>query len=231
MDVNKTLLQKYYQGLCNEEEERIVEEWLQQSDDFAGTGSAADQPDAKARMWQVIRNNTIGEHMLLMRYRGLYAVAAGLLLVLVTGILFWSRQNNLPAESEYVIIDNTRSKLLTQQRMGDLVLSESANSGLKYDTARMLFSNYLIINNQKGEDVWVYLKTSSEKGSSMRKFLCKGKKTYVAGYITEYTQTGKRKYLYSKDSGLPKEIAGGIKSQLNAAQVNARYMGNTAIII
>lgn len=231
MEVNKTLLQKYYQGLCNEEEERIVEAWLQQSDGFAGTGSADDQPDVKARMWHVIRNNTIGEHIILMRYRGRYAVAAGFLLIIATGILLWSRQQRLPAESEYVIIDNTRNNLLSQQRMGDIVLSESANSGLQYDTAHALFSNYLIINNQKGEDVWVYLKTSSEKGSEMKKFLCRGKKTYVAGFITEYTQTGKRKYLYSKGSLLPKEIAGGINSQLNAVQINARYSGNKAIII
>lgn len=233
MDVNKTLLQKYYQGRCNAEEEQMVEEWLLQSDDFNVTSIVDDNTGAKARMWNIIRNNTVGGQR---NYRRLYTIAACFLLAVTTGIMVWGRQNQLPAESAYIIIDNTGKSRIANQQLGNILLSESANSGLKHATLAndkecMLFTNYLVINNQQGEDIWVYLKTSSEKGSGMMKFLCKAKQTYVAGYITEHSNTGNRKYLYSKASALlPEGIASGINSQLNAAQINAKYKGNTTII-
>lgn len=239
MDVNKALLQKYYDGHCNALEKRIVEEWLMELDPFNST-PLSNNSDVKNRMWNVINAKTIAGSTNRRRYRLYAAIAACGILLFTTGIVLWERFNSVPDESAYVIIDNTHRHLQAKQHVGDLLLSESANSGWKSFAAAdnkncLLYANSLIINNQKGKDIWVYLKMSSEKGSGMIKFLCKRKSVYVAGYITEHTATGKRKYLYSKQSGsgasLPEEITSGINSQLNAAKINGNYNGYTTIII
>lgn len=230
MDVNKVLLEKYYGGHCNEMEKQVVEEWLILPDGFTGKVYASDNHDAKDRMWRVIRG-----HIRENRVRQWLAVAAGLLLLFTTGGILWNRFNSLPPGNAYVVIDNTRNNLLRPQRVGNILLSESANSALRHVTGNkdcLLYTNSLVINNQQGDDIWVYLKTSSGKGSEMIKFLCRKKSTYVAGYITEHSINGTRKYLYSRQSAmLSEDAAASINSQLNAAKINARYKGYTAIII
>lgn len=230
MNVNKSLLYRYYHEHCNEEEKQAVEEWLLKPGTFSGNRSAGDSEDAKHRMWKQIHKRTIGGE----RRRRYVEMVACLLLLFSAGIISWNRFNRLPPESAYVVIDNTRSNLLAQQHIGNLLLSESANSGLRYVDNKncLLYTNSLIINNQKGEDIWVYLKTSSEKGSGMIRFLCRRKRTYVAGFITEHRESGNRKYLYSQQSApVPEAIAAGINSQLDAAKINAKYSGYTTIII
>lgn len=236
MDVNKALLQKYYQGHCNEVEKQTVEEWLLKPDAFISSEVASNSSDAKYRMWKQIHKHIIDGK----RKRRYVTMAACLLLLFTASVISWNRFNRLPPESVYVIIDNTRSNLLAPQLIGNILLSESANSALKFAATAnnqhcLLYANSLIINNEKGEDIWVYLKTSSRKGSGMMKFLCRKKRTYVAGFITEHSATGNRKYLYSQQSSpavsLPEEIATGINSQLNAAKINAKHNGNATIII
>jgi hypothetical protein len=237
MDVNKALLQKYYHGHCNAMEKEMVEEWLMDPGVCTNT-AITDNNEAKHRMWKIIRYHTIGHRN--RRYTFYIATAASLLLLFTTGIISWNRFNNLPPESAYIVIDNTNSNLLSQQRVGNILLSESAKSAPKYvsGTANndcLLFTNSLIINNQQGEDIWVYLKTSSGNGNRMVKFLCRKKRTYVAGFVTEHRTTGSHKYLYSRQlspaGSLPEEAATSINNQLNAAKINARYNGATTIII
>lgn len=239
MDVNKTLLQKYYRAHCNEVERQIVEEWLMSTEAFTGT-TAADNNEAKDRMWRIIYGQSIGNVARKRNRQSYIAIAACLLLLLTTGIILWDRFNRVPPENAYVVIDNTHHHLLAQQHVGNILLSESANSALKYVAASnskgyLLYANSLIINNQQGEDIWVYLKISSEKRSGMIKFLCRKKRTYVAGYVTEHSNSGNRKYLYSQQLSpvvsLPEEVTTGINSQLNATRINAKCNGYTAIII
>lgn len=59
MDVNKSLLEKYYRGHCNREEKQVVETWLMQSDGFTGKIPAGNYHDAKQRMWKVIRGHVV----------------------------------------------------------------------------------------------------------------------------------------------------------------------------
>ncbi|SEW40130.1 hypothetical protein [Chitinophaga arvensicola] len=240
MDVNKDLLQKYYQGHCTDMEKQMVEEWLLRQDAFTGVVHD-DNEDARARMWYIINANTIGHSRArIQRFKQYTTIAACLLVIATTGFLVWQKVYRLPAASAYIIIDNTSRHLQTQQQMGNVFLSESANGPLRFISTPdkkdcVLYTNSLIINNQRGEDIWVYLKTSSEKYSKMVKFLCRKKTTYVAGYITEHSTGGSRKYLYSKVSGtamfIPQEFESNINSQLNAAKINGKQKGHTTIII
>lgn len=234
MEVNKTLLEKYYRGHCNKAEQQAVEEWLMAADGFAGNVAPAGYIPAKQRMWRKIRPVTVG--LAGIKTRRYIAVAAGVALLLTSsGFYVWGRFQRVPGPDAYVVIDNTRSRLLSKRNVGDILVSESANSGWQHmNGSGMVYTNSLIINNQNGEDVWVYLKTSSESGSKMVKFLCKGRKTYVAGFITEHTGKGMRKFLYSSKTEtaiIPKNVASSMNSQLNAAMINAKQRGHTTVII
>ncbi|MCW3465190.1 hypothetical protein [Chitinophaga nivalis] len=249
MDIDKRLLEKYYKGYCNEAEKAAIAAWLQAGDAFTGTPAAAGDPGAKNRMWDKIRCHTVEEDTgqqpprtgfqpVIRLYYSYIAVACTLLL-LVGGIYVWQQVNLLPDENTYVIIDNTSKQLLTPQQVGKIRLSESANSAWQHiamadDKSYQLFTNSLIIDNRHGDDTWVYLKTSSGKEGGMVKFLCKKKRAYVAGFITECTEKGNRKYLYAKQAGtsmLPEAVSVSLNSQLNAVNRNDGYKGCTTIII
>lgn len=137
MEVTKALLEKYYSGHCNETEKQLVEEWLLRPEGF--TGRQVLSNTASSRMWQQIYARTIDAR------RHYIATVAAIV------CLLWYIWPAAPVAT--VVIDNTNHHLFRKEQIGDLSVSESANSGWKrIGKDRQVYTNSLIINNQKGKD-------------------------------------------------------------------------------
>lgn len=245
MEVNRQLIERYYKGSCTAAERTFLEKWLMAFDGFDEMEKSAHIKDSRSRMWSVIARNTIGGHddaAAAFKKRKLFfscrtlIVAASTLVFLVGASYIWLHLNLVPQPIASVVVDNTGRSLMLQNPPDGLLISQSANSSVKRistpGSSSTLFSNTLTIENKYDTDVWVYLKTSSGTGNTMKRFLCRKNKVYVAGFINEHSATGSRKYLFTKQSDeLPKEILQSIQSHLNAAVNSSRFKDNTPIII
>lgn len=246
MEVNRQLIERYYKGDCTEAERTYLEKWLMAFDAFDAMEKSARNKDSRGRMWSIIAQNTIGGHddvtggfkkRSLVVSRKRLVAAASTLLFLLGASYIWLHLNLVPEPIASVVVDNTGRSLMLQNPPAGLLISQSANSSVKRisrpgSSSSTLFSNTLTIENKYDTDVWVYLKTSSGTGNTMKRFLCRKKKVYVAGFINEHSAKGSRKYLFTKQSDeLPKEVLQSIQSHLNAAVNSLRFKDNTPIII
>lgn len=132
------LLSRYQQGICTEQEKRIVEQWLQQLGGEYPSQSEAERAGLEERMWAAIRAETLARQPRPF-YRQWYAAAAAVLVVLGLGWLTFNLQGPASVVAEanhekpgFITQTNTTGEVLTVSLPDGSEVSLAPHSSLSY---------------------------------------------------------------------------------------------------
>ncbi|MGJ1384873.1 hypothetical protein ACR782_01630 [Sphingobacterium spiritivorum] len=104
--ISKQLLEKYHLGLCSEEEQELVEQWLE-NDDLEIEGDikpVADTERVKVEMWSNIRQDIKQKKNLRIFHPGIWAAVAAILIAIIGVRAIFI--NNQPSLANRFIFDN-----------------------------------------------------------------------------------------------------------------------------
>jgi len=126
MKIDEKLLDAYYQGRCNEEERKAVEEWLQQEDyDNYGLQTA---PHLQDELWSLINSKITTQKP----YRLYYWSAAACIAMICTVFSILQFEHKTTTDIQYTKVETLSGQQAHVKLPDGTIVHLNANSSLRY---------------------------------------------------------------------------------------------------
>ncbi|MCE7060707.1 hypothetical protein [Dyadobacter sp. CY343] len=150
MRVSKELIERYHAGLCTQEEQLAVEEWLlsDEPDELFVLPEGKEKRGLRAEMWEEIADvfpeKKSYQHIF---FHSFWRQAAAVVLLGITGVLLYN-VNNKQVTADIIIINNESTSINKDLQAGNFHVSLAPKSNIEIDsnTGRIDFCGAMMIN-------------------------------------------------------------------------------------